>query len=342
MKTLERKNKRVLIIHGWESNSREHWFLEEKSRLEKMGYQVTVPDMPNTFHPKQEEWVKVIEDFNPDKDSILIGHSLGGTTILRYLERTNKMVGQCFFIAAPIWNPGYQKVNNFFKSGFSWEKIKNSARKFVILSQTKDPWVDLKHGEDLSRNLGIKMILLEGSDHFDKIDFSLIENNLYNMKQVSLCLLTREKDGGKEILLAMKKRGFGVGWWNGTGGKFNPEKGDKNIIDTAIRETEEEVGVKIKDLEKFAILDFYFPYHQDWNQQVHVFLVKDWEGKPLESEEMLPRWFKINAIPFEKMWDDDQYWLPLVLEGKKFMANLVFKKGEKIAEKHFEFVENFE
>ncbi|MDD5145114.1 MAG: hypothetical protein PHW72_03250 [Candidatus Pacebacteria bacterium] len=45
--------KRVLIIHGWESNSKEHWFLEEKNRLEDRGFEVTVPDMPNTFHPKK-------------------------------------------------------------------------------------------------------------------------------------------------------------------------------------------------------------------------------------------------------------------------------------------------
>ena len=87
--------KRVLIIHGWESNSREHWFLAEKERLEKLGYEVVVPDMPNTLHPQKEEWVKVIEDFNPDENSILIGHSLGGVTILRYLEIAKNKTRKC-------------------------------------------------------------------------------------------------------------------------------------------------------------------------------------------------------------------------------------------------------
>lgn len=170
--------KRVLIIHGWESNSKEHWFLEEKARLEKLGYQVTVPDMPNSFFPKQEEWVKVIEDFQPDDDSVLIGHSLGGPAIWRYLEKANKVVAQCFFLACPINYLGYEPVKNFFGVDFNWEKIKKSAKKFVLIYQTNDIWVPPGHGLELSKKLSVEPIIIEGTDHFDKIDFSLIEDNL--------------------------------------------------------------------------------------------------------------------------------------------------------------------
>gem|GEM_PF-5914205 len=40
-----------------------------------------------------------------------------------------------------------------------------------------------------------------------------------NMRQVSLCLLLRENKDNREILLAMKKRGFGQERWNGVNGK---------------------------------------------------------------------------------------------------------------------------
>ncbi len=156
------------------------------------------------------------------------------------------------------------------------------------------------------------------------------------MRQATLCLLI--KPANKELLLAMKKRGFGMGKWNGVGGKIDLEKGDKNIVDAAIRETKEEIGVKVKDLEKVAVLNFHFPYNQAWNQNVHVFLVKNWEGEPRESEEMLPRWFNIREIPFEEMWDDDKFWLPQVLEGKKLKAKFIFKEGEKISEQNIEIV----
>lgn len=155
------------------------------------------------------------------------------------------------------------------------------------------------------------------------------------MKQATLCLLIRENEDKKELLLAMKKRGFGAGKWNGVGGKLDSKKGDGDIVKAAIREAEEEIGVKIKELEKVAVLSFYFPYiskkeRNQWDQNVHVFLVKNWKGKPIESEEMLPQWFKIQEIPFGQMWDDDKLWLPLVLNGKKLKADFIFKKGEVI------------
>lgn len=157
------------------------------------------------------------------------------------------------------------------------------------------------------------------------------------MRQVSLCLLIREeKKKIKEILLSMKKRGFGKDKWNGTGGKIDPEKGDKNVLDSAIRETKEEIRVKIKNPEKVAIMDFYFPEElkeKDYNQQVHLYLVREWEGEPTETEEMLPQWFKIKDIPYNKMWDDDKYWMPYILEGKKLRAKFVFNKEDKIIEK---------
>lgn len=169
--------KKVLIIHGWEASSKDHWFLEEKARLEKLGYTVTVPDMPDTFHPKKEEWVKVIKDFDPDENSILIGHSLGGVAILRYLEETTNKVGKCIFIATPIrkLGAGYEGIKNFLEGDFNWSKIKNSSEKFIIFNQTKDPCVPLQHGKDLADYINGELVAIEGNDHFDKIDFELLE-----------------------------------------------------------------------------------------------------------------------------------------------------------------------
>lgn len=159
------------------------------------------------------------------------------------------------------------------------------------------------------------------------------------MKDATLCLLIRQDQNKEEVLLAMKKRGFGVGKWNGVGGKIDFQKGDKNMVDAARRETEEEIGIKIKELEKVAILNFTFPYNQDWDQAVHVFLAKNWQGEPRESEEMSPRWFKIPDIPYDKMWDDDKFWLPHILKGEKLKADFIFKEGEILSGQKIKVVE---
>lgn len=156
------------------------------------------------------------------------------------------------------------------------------------------------------------------------------------MIDTTLCLLLKEN----QILLAMKKRSFGKGKWNGVGGKIDLEKGDKNVLDSIIREAKEEIGVNIINPEKVGLLHFTFPYKPEWDQNVHLFLAKKWEGEPEESEEMMPKWFSLSKIPYSDMWDDDKYWLPHILEGKKLTAHFVFKEGEKIYNKEIKIVEN--
>ena len=156
------------------------------------------------------------------------------------------------------------------------------------------------------------------------------------MRDTTLCLLVKNE----QILLAMKKRGFGVGKWNGVGGKVDPGK-DKGVLDATIRETKEEIGVLPDELKKVAVLKFRFPHKEEWDQDVHVFLTNKWDGNPEESEEMKPQWFGFKDIPYDSMWDDDKIWLPHVLSGKKLEADFIFGDEEKIASHNIDFVEGF-
>lgn len=133
-----------------------------------------------------------------------------------------------------------------------------------------------------------------------------------------------------EILLAMKKRGFGKDRWNGVGGK--PE-GDESIEQTAIRECQEEIGVTPQKISEVATINFNFPKEKsDWSQQVLVYLCNDWQGKPTETDEMRPQWFNTSSIPYDEMWEDDKYWLPRVLAGEYVNASFQFTVEAKMIE----------
>lgn len=146
-----------------------------------------------------------------------------------------------------------------------------------------------------------------------------------SIKKATLCLLVKDK----RVLLAMKKRGFGVGRWNGVGGKV---KENESIENAAVRETKEEIGILIRKLAKKAVLNFYFKNKPDFDQQVTVFIVEDWIGEPDESDEMKPRWFRKDKLPFKKMWWDDPLWLPKVLEDKSLEASFLFDDKDKVLE----------
>ena len=141
------------------------------------------------------------------------------------------------------------------------------------------------------------------------------------MRQDTLLFLLN--DNTNEILLAMKKRGFGVGKINGVGGKVG--KGE-TIETAAVREAHEEVGVVIqeKDLVKAGELVFHFKDKPEWSINCHVFFTRAWDGEPAESEEMAPKWFDISNLPFDRMWVDDKYWLPMVLRGDYVQAEFNF------------------
>lgn len=146
------------------------------------------------------------------------------------------------------------------------------------------------------------------------------------LRQSTLLFLVKDD----KILLALKKRGFGKGKYNGVGGKL--EAGE-STTEAAIRECQEEIGVTPKLIDNVAILDFIFAEDKsDWNQQVIVYLCSAWEGDPIETDEMKPKWFSLDSIPYDDMWPDDKYWLPQALNNKFVKASFKFDEDESIVD----------
>ncbi len=157
------------------------------------------------------------------------------------------------------------------------------------------------------------------------------------MKATSVTLVYLINDN--KILLAMKKRGFGEGLFNGVGGKVEfgetPEQ-------AAIRETKEEINVDIVDFDKRAdiIFDEYIKNKPEI-VHMHVFTASKWQGTPTESEEMAPKWFNSNKLPFSKMLPDDPFWLPQVLLGQKVAAKFKIDQNNNIVSQIVKIVNNF-
>ncbi|MCX6763501.1 MAG: 8-oxo-dGTP diphosphatase [Candidatus Moranbacteria bacterium] len=167
-------------------------------------------------------------------------------------------------------------------------------------------------------------------------------------KVLTLCTTTKNN----QILLGMKKRGFGAGRWNGFGGKLHD---GESIEEATKRETQEECGIIIEKMEEMGIVDFEFAGNPRLDSrkrplvdarraeilEVHIFKILKYTSEPVETEEMKPQWFTFDKIPYDSMWPDDKFWLPLFLENKKFKGKFKFDPdGNKILDHEIDIVKS--
>lgn len=129
-----------------------------------------------------------------------------------------------------------------------------------------------------------------------------------------------------KVLLMRKKRGIGAGKVNAPGGKVEP---GETAMECAVRETEEEVCVRVLDPVEMGEVSFSFRCGTTPEIHGHVFMATNFEGTPAETGEALPFWTPLDQIPYDEMWADDRFWLPEMLKGKKFKAKFLFE-GEEI------------
>lgn len=122
-----------------------------------------------------------------------------------------------------------------------------------------------------------------------------------------------------KVLLIDKKTGLGKGLINAPGGRI---KEAETAQEAAVRETAEETGLTPKNLTHAGILSFQFT--DGYALRGHVFTAKDCTGSLTSTPEADPFWIDVKNIPYEKMWEDDQHWLPLVMDGQFIEGRFIF------------------
>ncbi len=187
--------KRIFIIHGWEGTPESNWFPWLKEQLEDRGFEVIVPSMPNTNYPVLFEWLAHMQKIigKVDKSTYLVGYSLGVIAVLRFLESlpVGQKIGGAVLVAGFPGSIGYKDINSFFASpliifwlilhklGYKaldsyfvlpldYEKVRNSANKFIAIHSDNDPYVPLHNGEILRDRLGAELIVVPKGNHFNE------------------------------------------------------------------------------------------------------------------------------------------------------------------------------
>ncbi len=153
----------------------------------------------------------------------------------------------------------------------------------------------------------------------------MAEGSEKNVIEGTLCWIFKN---GK-ALLQLAKRGISEGKWNAVGGKV--EHGE-TPLECVKREVLEETGLALEELIYHGKLRFFYG-EKTW--VTHIFSTNKFTGELKESEsDGKLEWFSLDTLPFDKMWQDDAHWVPLLLEGKRFNGEFFFSEDGNELLKH--------
>lgn len=170
--------KRVVIIHQWMAGPEGDWRPWLKSELERLGYQVLVPQMPDMDAPVIEKWVGELSRVvgTPDKDTYFVGHSIGCQAILRYLQTIENEVGGAVFVAG--WfdlenledDETKEIAKPWIESPIRKDAIKKVLPRSVLFISDNDPYGAFETNQKAFSEMGSKIIVLSGAGHISAED----------------------------------------------------------------------------------------------------------------------------------------------------------------------------
>ena len=158
--------KNVIIFHGTGGTPNSFWHPYLKKELEKRGYDVWVPALPDTDTPDLANWIPEALKGTFSTETILVGHSAGCPLILSILERIHIKISKAILVsgyARNLWEKADIKI---LQQSYDWEKIKSHVENIFFINSDNDPWgcTDVE-GRYMFDHLGGTLIIKHGEGH---------------------------------------------------------------------------------------------------------------------------------------------------------------------------------
>lgn len=231
-----------------DSDPTKKWYPWLASEMKKFGIDLVAPTLPNSTDPTLQEWLTELEKTKPDEDTILVGHSRGGVTILKWLEvlAAGMHVRKVILVAAnsgDFKNKDLRKNGKSFYSenGYAFEKIRSHCNDFVVMHSRDDQWVPFEAGEENASGLHAKLLTFDDRGHFGtgtaEIPEVLEEIITFDKRKALLVPVNSSRR-----VLIQDRRGHNVPEWGYFGGSI--ERGETPLA-AVIRESKEELALDI-------------------------------------------------------------------------------------------------
>ncbi|SFL20060.1 Predicted esterase of the alpha/beta hydrolase fold [Nitrosomonas aestuarii] len=164
--------KKAALFHGLGGSKTSYWIPWLKTSLEADGFHVWAPSLSGcSSFEDLDKWVQEIVATSPpthrDYD-LMVGHSAGGSLILRLLSRSDFTVKHAISVAGFIKPIPDNKLNNMtFPVVFDIGAIQKNCNAFTFIHSDNDPWsCGQEQGELMRQNLGGTLVVMSGEGHF--------------------------------------------------------------------------------------------------------------------------------------------------------------------------------
>jgi predicted alpha/beta hydrolase family esterase len=169
--TTETTRRRASIIHGYGASPEDHWFGWLAARLDAGGVPTTVPALPNPHDPDPARWADAVRaDLGtPDENSIVVAHSLGCLTVLRYLRSLphSWRLGALVLVSGFVDRlPALPELDAYIADGCDVEGLSDHIGRLTVIRSDADPYVPPGHTDRLARLLGTSAEIVPGAGHF--------------------------------------------------------------------------------------------------------------------------------------------------------------------------------
>ncbi len=176
--------KNAILLHGSSCTPDSYWLPSIKRFLEKKGYAVWVPQLPNPEAPDVKiQLPHILKNAAFSNETIIIGHSSGCPLILSVLESINVKISKAILVAGYARKLGKMKGQKLKKleqdaepilqEKYNWGKIKQNVREIIFINSDNDPWgCDDKEGFYMFKNLGGTLIIRHGEGHMGSDKFN--------------------------------------------------------------------------------------------------------------------------------------------------------------------------
>ena len=154
--------KNAIIFHGTGDSPNDYWFPYLRKELEKRGYEVWAPLLPNAENPNLKDWLSfILENGKITSETMLVGHSSGARIILSILENVDTKIEKAILVSGYAKPLSKDSNSEKGKEEFDWEKIKGKFQDIIFINSDNDHWeCDDKQGRIMFDNLGGMQVIL--------------------------------------------------------------------------------------------------------------------------------------------------------------------------------------